>query len=185
MRKLGYVLFAVGMIGLVIGLNFDTSVPVELLDGRRINNLGMMNDRLTILLVSGSLAVVGAIFIAVGSTTPAPAASADVDLRPCPSCAEPIRAAAIVCRYCGRDVISDAVHAQLPMAVAAANLEEVGLSVPECLAHLRALGYGTTSWLGWAWSVHAPDRKSELIAWSLSELRGIVADTERQASKRP
>lgn len=33
-----------------------------------------------------------------------PVAQADADSRPCPHCAESIRRAARICRYCGRDV---------------------------------------------------------------------------------
>lgn len=35
------------------------------------------------------------------------AAAGESDLRPCPWCAEPIRTAAVLCRFCGREVPAD------------------------------------------------------------------------------
>ena len=67
MRELGYVVLIVGFIGLVFGLNYDTSVALE--SGYRINNIGLLNDKQNILIVSGILAVVGAILVSSGKAT--------------------------------------------------------------------------------------------------------------------
>ena len=110
MKVIGLIALAVGCVGLLLILSMDTSVATGEI-GRRVNNIGLMNDKQNLLLVFAAIAIVGALFSAVGwnrSPAAAPASTAiaqtSTEHRKCPFCAEQIKLEAIVCRFCQRDV---------------------------------------------------------------------------------
>ena len=103
-----------GLIGLIVGFNIDTTVASST-SGGRVHNIGLMNDKQNLLLVSSAISVVGAILVGFGSrakpnVTSRPSTRieeqqiASHEQKRCPYCAEIIRQDAIVCRYCGNDV---------------------------------------------------------------------------------
>lgn len=63
LRIAGVVLLAAGFIGIVLALRMDTSVATEF-GLSRVNNVGLMNDRLAYLAASGFAGIVGAILVA-------------------------------------------------------------------------------------------------------------------------
>ena len=92
------------------GLNIDTTVATDL-GGRRVHNIGLMNDKQNVLLVGAAITVVGAVLLGFGfsnRSTPTPSntdgTSATDSTRNCPYCAEVIKAQAIVCRFCNREL---------------------------------------------------------------------------------
>ena len=117
MKVIGLIALTVGLVGLLLTLSMDTSVATGEL-GRRVNNIGLMNDKQNLLLVFAAVAIVGALFTSLGwnrSTAPAPAYAAigqtPTEHRKCPFCAEQIKLEAIVCRFCQRDVPAIEVRA--------------------------------------------------------------------------
>lgn len=110
MKKIGIVVFVFGLICLFAALSMDTSVSAF---GGRVNNLGLMNDKQNYLLVSVAVTIMGVIVWVFGgrstrqedSSQGSPKISdPDQVTRTCPFCAEQIKAKAIVCRYCNREV---------------------------------------------------------------------------------
>jgi hypothetical protein len=89
-------------------LVFDTSVPVGDYGIDRVNNIGLMRDQQNGIIGGIVAAVVGGVLMLIahsrgdfpGSAKTAPAS----DERKCPYCAETIKAEAVVCRFCNRDV---------------------------------------------------------------------------------
>lgn len=67
MLTLGFLILILGILGAVYALNMDTSVAADVYGRERINNLGLMNDRLIYLLASGFAAVVGAVMSVGGA----------------------------------------------------------------------------------------------------------------------
>jgi hypothetical protein len=89
---------------------FDISVPVDTggyFDIDRVNNIGLMNDQRNGIIVGVLMSVGGIALLVVGAVqkgrTPTPV-SARSDERKCPYCAETIKADAVICRFCNRDV---------------------------------------------------------------------------------
>ena len=117
MKIVGLIALAIGLGGLLITLSMDTSVAAGEL-GRRVNNIGLMNDKQNLLLVFAAVAIVGALFASIGwnrSTMQAADSAAIVqsptEHRKCPFCAEQIKLEAIVCRFCKKDVPANEVRA--------------------------------------------------------------------------
>lgn len=110
MKIVGLVMLIFAALGFFVGFNIDTTVATGH-GTERVHNLGLMNDKQSTLLVAAALAVVGALFRAVPGSrqaaTPSRDSSAD-DTRMCPYCAESIKSAAVICRYCSREVTPDA-----------------------------------------------------------------------------
>ena len=109
MKKIGIAAFVFGLIGLFAALSMDTSVSTY---GGRVNNLGLMNNKLILVLLFIAVTITGLVLwvlggrsVSVKSPQGSPKISAlDQANRTCPYCAEQIKARAIVCRYCNREV---------------------------------------------------------------------------------
>lgn len=105
-------LLAVGVVLGLIGLFFDTTVPVDILSetfgGRRVVNLDLMEQRRTILMLAGLAILVGSIIMGFDSLRQPANGGGEkrrpIDTRACPFCAEEIKIAAKVCKHCNRDV---------------------------------------------------------------------------------
>jgi hypothetical protein len=68
-------------------------------------------------------------------------AQAAKSLRPCPYCAELIQPAAVVCRFCGRDVEATAI--ETPTSEAGARIEELERKYPLFVSE----GWNAMGWL--------------------------------------
>ena len=113
MRRLGLCLLVVG--GLVAAyalLIFDASVGSDF-GSRRIMNLGLMQDRQNMLIAGCVAAIVGTLLVVFAKSIESTAMARNAnDFRACPFCAEPIRMAAVICKHCGKDVVSMAPQGQ-------------------------------------------------------------------------
>lgn len=107
MKKLGWALIILAILGIAAALGMDTSVNIPG-SVQRVNNIGLMRDQQNVLMLFVGLLVVGAIFAVLGRRS-ADQSSDSKELRPCPHCAEKIQMRAVVCRYCGRDVPAMAI----------------------------------------------------------------------------
>lgn len=102
MRNFGYFLLIVGLLCIVGALAMDVSVSSGT---GRVNNIGLMAERQNFILIGGLLLLVGVI-MAVAGKRRIDAFDSSSEYRACPSCAEPIRCAAVKCKHCGSDVDS-------------------------------------------------------------------------------
>lgn len=107
MRVFGVLLLVVGLIALFAGFGMDTTVPTR--DGGRVNNIGLISDKQNIMLLGAALSVVGAILTVFGGRSSregvvAESSNLSANTRKCPFCAETIKAEAVVCRFCSRDI---------------------------------------------------------------------------------
>lgn len=106
MKKFGTWALAIGIFGLVATFSMDTSVQSG---SSRVHNIGLMNLQQNLLFVFIAVAIVGVIILVSNKQKPASADPEALDKkqarRTCPFCAERILARAVVCRFCGRDVV--------------------------------------------------------------------------------
>lgn len=109
MKAIGGLLIGVGLAWLGSALMMETSVvvlsPTYQVPMGRVNNLGLIERRRTHLMLAGGTILVGTILMGFGSIRREEAIDeADDDLQACPHCAEPVRAEAVYCRHCKRDI---------------------------------------------------------------------------------
>ena len=105
MKKLGILALILGLIGIVFSIQMDTSVSSY--DGERINNLGLMSLQQNLVFLCSTVTIVGVFLIvmAVRSNGENNSLNQSQSVRECPFCAEKIKSQAVLCRYCGKDVI--------------------------------------------------------------------------------
>jgi hypothetical protein len=114
MKKLGILLFCLGLVATILTLGMDTSVEVG--GGRRVHNLGLLGQQQNFLGISLVIAVIGILLIIfgakaknskIGELEEIQEVTGSSDTRSCPYCAEKIKFQAIICRYCGKDVFPE------------------------------------------------------------------------------
>ncbi|MBL7816998.1 MAG: hypothetical protein JNL70_18385 [Saprospiraceae bacterium] len=103
---LGWSMIIIGSFGLFYAYGKDESILTEY--GNRIINFGLVNDKRNLLYLFGLALVVGVILVSVGSfknnKIRAVVIEEEEDTKVCPYCAETIKKAAKICRFCDRDV---------------------------------------------------------------------------------
>lgn len=95
MKITGILLIILAVLLGVFALDMDVSVGTAF--GQRVNNIGLMNDRQNILLVSATFFIAGIILCAFSQKN----GSAR---KKCPYCFEDISAEAIKCKHCGSEI---------------------------------------------------------------------------------
>lgn len=139
MKKIGILALVIGLLGLIAALSMDTTVETRGSD--RVYNIGLINEQQNLLLVFIAIAVVGVVILVSNNRkAQSPASSINrapiergQDERTCPFCAERIKAQAVVCRYCGHDVV--------PLESALVEDQSFSLKPKESMALERISGY--------------------------------------------
>ncbi|MEQ1622145.1 MAG: hypothetical protein ABL919_12115 [Methylococcales bacterium] len=105
MKKVGIILVVIGFLGIMLALGMETSVSSYGVS--RVQNIGLMNEQQNLLIVFIALAIVGVLILVSGNRKAQSTEknSSDSVTRNCPYCAEIIKAQAIICRYCDRDIV--------------------------------------------------------------------------------
>jgi len=99
MKGWGLFLIFVGVICAFLAIKMDTSVAIGLTG--RVNNLGLMNLQTNLLIGAGIAFISGILLIGF---SPKPEASSSEAIRICPYCAEQVKAQAVICRFCQKDL---------------------------------------------------------------------------------
>ena len=122
MRAIGVILIVAGLIWAAIAFNMSTTVEAG---GERIgsgafavdiprvtvNNLGLMEQRRNHLMMSGVAIIAGIVLFGFGSASRTELPASEEGRRVCPYCAEQIKTAAKVCRFCQRELPTVAAEA--------------------------------------------------------------------------
>ncbi len=107
MKIIGILMLIIGFIGLIFTLGVDTTVPAGYSD--RVYNIGLISAQQNLVIIFIALAVSGVVIVVFGRRKISSSDYRFLDTNPttrtCPFCAEQIKVQAIVCRYCGRDVV--------------------------------------------------------------------------------
>lgn len=105
MKSYGIALLVVGALAFLIGFNMVTTVSTGT-GGERVYNIGLMNERQNIIIFAGIMTVIGAVFLGLASKNNVLEGRSNTssDTRKCPFCAELVKAEAIICRHCQKDL---------------------------------------------------------------------------------
>lgn len=98
MKKVGYVILSIGILWVLFALNMDTSVAS--LDGRRVNNLGLMAAQQNHVLI-GIFVSLSGLLVVIFAHKFSPAEQ----YKKCTYCAESVKIDAIKCKHCGSDLL--------------------------------------------------------------------------------
>jgi hypothetical protein len=115
MRPFGIVLIIAGALLVAGALNMDTTTwasndPIHL-SFQRVNNIGLMQAQQNTLILGGLAVLVGVILFAGGGRKQPEGSHGGA--RKCPFCAEMVKAEAIVCKHCGKDIPSPPAAARV------------------------------------------------------------------------
>jgi hypothetical protein len=130
MKGFGAFAMIVGVCWLVFALGMDVSVATG--SGGRVNNLGLMADRQVHTIVGGMITLAGLLMVLLGGKGSVAAPTLEVDMRPCPFCAEDIKNAAIKCRHCGAEV--EAVISSVAVETSGQSASSNGPFIALCAA---------------------------------------------------
>jgi len=99
MKSYGIALLVVGALAFLIGFNMDTTYG-------GVHNIGLLNERQNIIIFAGIMTVIGAVFLGLASKNNVLEGRSNTssDTRKCPFCAELVKAEAIICRHCQKDL---------------------------------------------------------------------------------
>lgn len=100
MKIAGYGVLIIGIFWVIAALLMDVSVDVG--DGHRVNNLGLMASKQNHIFIGGFIALAGLLLAIFGDKL----ANGHHKNAKCPFCAEDINPAAIKCKHCGSDISS-------------------------------------------------------------------------------
>lgn len=99
MKSYGIALLVVGALAFLIGFDMDTTYG-------GVHNIGLLNERQNIIIFAGIMTVIGAVFLGLASKNNVLEGRSNTssDTRKCPFCAELVKAEAIICRHCQKDL---------------------------------------------------------------------------------
>lgn len=99
MKSYGIALLVVGALAFLIGFNMDTTYG-------GVYNIGLLNERQNTIIFAGIMTVIGAVFLGLASKNNVLEGQSNTssDTRKCPFCAELVKAEAIICRHCQKDL---------------------------------------------------------------------------------
>lgn len=130
MKKLGIALIVVGVVWAIFAFNMNVTVtaPSEVIGSGAyaikvpevtVNNVGLMDQRRNHMIGAGVVFIAGVLLLAFSGQSEISATAKRV----CPYCAESVSSAAIVCRFCHKDLpmvetVKDATEKKVPSSKA-------------------------------------------------------------------
>ena len=113
MKKIGFVVLIISIVLLIAAFSMDVSVYSD--SGYRVNNIGLMNERQNMIIISAAMSIIGVLLILFGGTgaskTPqsakeqlSPANAVEYKVQQyvtCPECSGEVRIEAVDCKHCG------------------------------------------------------------------------------------
>lgn len=170
MRRLGFLIAAVGIVVIFAALMMDTTIATE--SGARVNNLSRMADRQLYTLLGGVVLVAGVIMALLASrhlSAARPCAESVFETRPCPGCAAAIKLTATHCKHCGVKVTPLPVPTLVNGWVACVKFT-TDLDLEHLKAAIRTEGYPAVSMQASHWGA-GPFATREEAQEALSDLQ--------------